>query len=149
MGYTSRITSRGTTARGGRYVRPFPLLRRGDTIATYHGRSGGCIAPLAHPIHPSISPRMKRMNLAPNFSRCITNLKRRRPHCSHRIKPKRVKGARVPQAWRSQTFGMNERSCSTWVTTMRVVVRTKARNAVLPHHHYTRRGKILHERRNL
>jgi hypothetical protein len=151
----SLITSRDTTARGERYVRPFPLLVRGDTITIYHGRSGGCIALFPHPTHRSISPRTRRMSLARNFSHSITNLKRHRPHCSSRIKAKRVKGARVPETWRSQTFGMSERSCLALATTttmtkvvVRAVARARAMNAVLPHHHYARRGKILHETRN-
>jgi hypothetical protein len=44
---------------------------------------------------------------------------------------------------------MNEKSCSTLATMMRVVVRARARNAVLPHHHYARRGQMLHEKQNL
>jgi hypothetical protein len=44
---------------------------------------------------------------------------------------------------------MSERRCSALaaITTMvtRVVVRARARNALLPHHHYARRGKMLHE----
>ena len=134
-----------------REVRP-PFLPldtvRGDTIVMHHGRSGGCIGLFPHPTHRSISLRMRRMNLAHNFSHCTTNLKPHPPHCSRRIKPRRVKDARVLGAWRSQTFGMSERSCSALAMTTRMVVRTKAGYALLPHHHYTRRGKMLHKTRN-